>query len=580
MAVKETGVADGESFAVGLLDAIRAHTAVIDRTGRITHVNSSWRSFSAANGGDDECTGVGVDYLEVCRRAARRGHVAAQRVADGIRSVLDGRAVTFTTDYECPSPTMRRWFRMTVRAMPQPHGGAVVFHEPVTRLKEQAARLERLADHDALTGLPNRSSFTDRLQDALEKARSGNPQPAVIICDLDNFKDVNGALGHHAGDLVLVEVAKRLRAAAGDGMLARLGGDEFILLVHDGSRCAGPIAQRITAAVGQPIELPGGASVNVGVSIGIAVGGPAVDGGSLVRDADTAMHKAKRTSKRSISWFDEELRQSVIERLALQQDLPAAFARRQFLCRFQPELAIDDGRLFSLEALVRWQHPERGRIAPGRFVPIIEDCGASNLLFDHVLETTLAAQRTLREQLGWWPDVSVNLSAHQLDDATLPQTVASRLETAGCPPRCLWLEVTETAAAEVASPTVFDALHALGVSLAIDDFGTGMSSMSRLATRPWDLLKIDRSFVAPLGGDDERAHHVVEAIIAMAHTLELRVVAEGVETATQLAVLRDLGCDVAQGYLISRPVRLETLQGRLTADGRWAGWDGSVAPAP
>jgi EAL domain-containing protein (putative c-di-GMP-specific phosphodiesterase class I) len=250
--------------------------------------------------------------------------------------------------------------------------------------------------------------------------------------------------------------------------------------------------------------------------------------------------------------------------------LPDALATRQFFCLHQPEIELATGTLFGFESLARWQHPDRGLITPDRFIPAVEATGNAGKLFDTVLEQSLLAQSRWATNVGFRPPIAVNLSALQLGDPYLAATVALALTRANAPADSLWLEVTETAFADASALTTLTALRDLGVNLAIDDFGTGWSSMSRLSQYPWDLLKLDRSFIAALG-NDHGAEHVVKAMIDMAHALGIRTVAEGVETTTQLQYLIDLGCDIAQGFLFSRPVPAAEAIGHVDRNRRWTG---------
>ena len=560
-----------EIFNRSVLDAIGAQTAVLDADGRIVTVNASWSDFAVANGGDPSRCGPGTDYLAICKAAAQRHEPGASRALAGIRSVIAGRRGMFELDYECSSPEERRWFTMRVTPLPSPHGGAVVFHIPITELKHTTETLQHLALHDPLTGLPNRSYLGEELTRVLADDTDGDGT-SLLVCDLDDFKVVNDSLGHQVGDEVLVEVACRLRGAirAGD-CVARLSGDEFVLLVRNaGPAVVDALARRVTRALADPITLEGGEQITLGASIGITVAGPDDDAATLLRDADAAMYQAKQRGTGQVQWFDDRLRADVLERLDLERDLRRGLELGELFCLHQPEITVGDGTVFGFESLVRWRHPQRGLLTPNRFVPVIESAGGAGLLFEHVLDETLATQQRWEAALGWRPAVSVNLSAQQLQGTRLAETVAAALDRAGRPADRLWLEVTESAVADAASLETFTALHELGVRLAIDDFGTGWSSMARLSQFPWDLLKIDRSFVSALG-TGHRADLVIEAIIAMAHTLDIAVVAEGVETSAQLQRLTAMGCDVVQGFHYARPLDADAALAGIGPDRRWVG---------
>jgi diguanylate cyclase (GGDEF)-like protein len=444
---------------------------------------------------------------------------------------------------------------------------------------EVEARLERQASTDELTGLPNRASLTSSLSEHLA-APSGPSGLGACACDLDHFKVVNDGLGHHAGDEVLVEVARRLRRCVRPSdLVARVGGDEFVIVMDGAGDELDDLARRLIAAVAQPMTLIGGTKLTPSLSIGIAHCTPGTDHSSLLRDADAALFRAKELGRGRIHRFDDKLRLRVSDRLFIQTELRDALAADDLYCVYQPEITIASGKLFSFEALSRWDHPFRGAISPARFIPVIEDMGAADELFDHVLEETLDAQAHWAKRLGFHPAMAVNLSARQLGDTGLPGNVASALLRRGAPADSLWLEVTESALAEDTASSILLSLHDLGVRLAIDDFGTGWSSMARLATFPWDLLKIDQSFVQALGGTNPYPEQVVKSTIALAHALGIPTTAEGVETVEQLERLAELGCDIAQGYLFARPAPAREAIAHVTADARWTG-PGAVTVRP
>jgi EAL domain-containing protein (putative c-di-GMP-specific phosphodiesterase class I) len=275
--------------------------------------------------------------------------------------------------------------------------------------------------------------------------------------------------------------------------------------------------------------------------------------------------------------FDDGLRERALEEQQIEQDLSAALSDGQIHCVHQPEIVLATGALFGFESLARWEHPQRGLIGPDRFVAAVDATGNADRLFGRILEQTLTAQRRWATNLGFYPAVAVNLSASQLANPHLAESIALALIRADAPADKLWLELTETGLADTAALSALTALHDLGIRLALDDFGTGWSSMSRLALYPWDLLKIDRSFIAPLG-INPRAEHLVRAMIAMAHSLGIRTIAEGVETPDQLSRLTDLGCDVVQGYLFSRPVTARAAVDMVDVSGHWTGYPTPATP--
>jgi diguanylate cyclase (GGDEF)-like protein/PAS domain S-box-containing protein len=438
--------------------------------------------------------------------------------------------------------------------------GFVVTVRDVGERKRLEHALTRQAYSDALTGLPNRVLFQARVEQALRQPSRTNNGVALLFCDLDGFKAVNDVQGHAAGDHLLKVVAARLTQCVRQyDTVARLGGDEFAVLLcgPDVEEVAVEIAERIAAYVSEPIPLPD-RSAHVGTSIGLAVSTPwTTDADTLLRQADLAMYEAKRRATGSWMRFEPGMLSELAERAEIENDLRLASANRQLAVVYQPLRDIATGRLVGAEALLRWRHPQRGFIPPDRFIRIAEQIGLIGQLGSWVLgEACRAAQRW---QSAGGPDagvfhVSVNISARQLHGGLVDDVQRVLAET-GLPPEALLLEVTETVLMEKVDEAValLRKLKALGVRIAVDDFGTGYSSLSYLARFPVDVLKIDRSFVERLTKQDD-ADELVRMIIGLGRALNLRIVAEGVETGGQLEALREMGCDVAQGFLFMRPV--------------------------
>jgi diguanylate cyclase (GGDEF)-like protein/PAS domain S-box-containing protein len=417
--------------------------------------------------------------------------------------------------------------------------------------------------HDALTGLPNRVLFIDRIEHALARKRRRTSLSAVLFLDLDHFKLVNDSLGHQHGDELLAAVAPRIKQVLRTSdTVARFGGDEFGILLEDISdvRRATELAERIGSVFTRPFVLAGREHF-VTASIGIAFAEGSESAAELIRDSDAAMYRAKEQGRARYELFDEVMRARAIARLRVENDLRRAVERGELLLHYQPLVSLDDDRLIAVEALVRWQHPERGLIAPVDFIPVAEENGLIEPIGRWVLE------RACAEAAKWYrsrPDapisISVNLSPVQVANPGFPDVVAEVLDHAGLDPACLYLELTESSMLQEdeALADVLQKLKRLGVRLLLDDFGTGYSSLGYLTHLPLDALKVDRSFVDGLGVQS-RDTAITEAIIAMSKALSLDVIAEGVETAQQAEELRRLGCDIAQGYWFSRPVSADAI---------------------
>jgi diguanylate cyclase (GGDEF)-like protein len=430
--------------------------------------------------------------------------------------------------------------------------------------------LERQANYDALTGLANRNLLLDRLAQALIYARRAERMLAVLMMDLDRFKNVNDSLGHSEGDVLLCEVARRLRDCVREGdTVARLGGDEFVVVFADMATIAdvAPLAHRILAAVATPVRIGGQehiASVSIGIS-GYPQDGENAD--ALLRNADTAMYRAKEQGGNLIEFFTAEMQHNAEQRLQIESGLRHALDHGELLLEFQPIVDIRTGRIASAEALVRWRHPERGLVSPAQFIPVAEETGLIVPLGEWVLRETCVQVRRW-QALGLDPvPVAVNLSARQFRDARLAATVAEILREADCPPSALQLEITESAIMQHADRALatIRQINDLGVRLSIDDFGTGYSSLSYLKRFPVHKLKIDRSFVRDID-TDTNDEAIAGAIVALAKQLGLRTVAEGVETEEQLRRLTVLGCDEYQGYLFAAPGSAEDFARLLGAN--------------
>lgn len=451
----------------------------------------------------------------------------------------------------------------------------LVQFQDITERKTQEERLIHNAFHDALTGLPNRALFMDRLRLATERARRRKDQMfAVLFIDLDGFKAINDSMGHIMGDQLLIQISRRLNACLRTtDTIARLGGDEFTILLEGftDEREVRRIVERLQKELGRLFKL-GSTEVHVTASIGVAVNNPGHQRAEdILRDADTAMYRAKSSGKVCYQLSDRE-RNTPLDVANLGEDLGKAIERRELVLHYQPIVLLETGKLFAFEALLRWRHPQRGLILPADFIPLAEESGS-------ITEIGTWAIREACLQLKRWQDrfslhrtlaVAVNLSSKQFLQPDLIDQVIQILQETRVYPRALKLEITESVVMEnIGTSTVLlQQLRALGIELAIDDFGTGYSSLSYLHRLPISLLKIDKSFVNGLVEKRDHAE-IVKTILTLARSLGIRVVAEGVETLEQLVALRGLNCDAGQGFLFSKPVQAETAETFFAFKNQW-----------
>ncbi len=427
----------------------------------------------------------------------------------------------------------------------------------ITARKRDEERLKLLANYDQLTSLPNRFLFNQRLERALAHAQRFNKRLAVLFIDLDRFKNINDTLGHEAGDEVLRGVAKRLMGCVREvDTVARLGGDEFVVLIEqiDDARQAHMVARKLIKAVAEAFVLDGHefyVTASIGVCTYPADGG---DGATLLKNADIAMYRAKEQGKNNIQFFAPAMNIHSVERLSMESGLRRALQRDEFVLHYQPQVDIASGRVTGMEALVRWRRPGHGMVPPAQFIPLAEETGQIVAIGEWVLKAACEFNRAWQRPGGQALTVAVNLSARQFAQASLVSDVARILDVAGLGPQALALEITESMMMgdpEQAIETL-RRLKSMGIALSIDDFGTGYSSLGYLKRFPIDHIKIDRSFIKDIPEDNDDAT-ITRTIIAMAHNLRLKVIAEGVETAAQHAFLLEHGCDEMQGYFFSEP---------------------------
>ncbi|NTW41472.1 MAG: EAL domain-containing protein, partial [Cellulomonadaceae bacterium] len=539
--------------------------------------------------------GVGLDVVEVNDVAARMlgltpdqlsGTSFTERlqsgdrplIADAVEAIGTGAVQGWHGELALPGGDGTRWIEVALSPLSAPAGDGLFVAQMVDVTARRAAeeRLTVAALHDALTGLANRTLLRDRIDLALATLPDDGSGVAVLFCDLDDFKRVNDSAGHSSGDVVLVEVAARLRAMLRpDDVAARLGGDEFVILrphVADVSH-ADALAGSVLESLARPL-LVGGQVTTMGASIGIAWGVQGATADDLLRDADAAMYAAKASGKRRAVVYADEHRTRALRSVRVEAELRTALDRGELEMYLQPVVEVLGGQVVAAEALVRWRHPEQGVLAPAAWLDVAEGSGLMPQLGEWVLRRSCEMART-------WPCapggqalvVHVNVSARQLEVPGFVDLVRAVLDETGLPPASLTLEFTETYLEEVTSALVADlnSLRAMGVGLAADDFGTGYSPLTRILETPLTMIKIDRRFVSSML-DDARSGAVVRALLRLGESLGIAVVAEGVETQAEAHALATLGCRHAQGYLWSRPLPPEAfVQWLATDEARLAG---------
>jgi diguanylate cyclase (GGDEF)-like protein len=443
----------------------------------------------------------------------------------------------------------------------------VAMFSDISVLKDSEERLVHMAHHDALTNLPNRLRFVANLEQAIESAKRHKHKVALMFLDLDRFKHVNDTLGHNVGDRLLKTIAARLKSCVrAEDTVARLGGDEFTVVLTEVAQAedAALVADKIVEAVGKSV-IVNGKTIDTSASVGISIyPDDATDCEGLVKAADTAMYHAKARANTHYHFFTAELASHAFQHALIEKGLRTALENEQFELYYQPQVSLVDGKVAGVEALIRWNHPDHGQLSPETFIHVADDSNLIDLISEWVLRTALTDNQNWAKSGSTGTRIAVNITGRQITSERSIKRILSILEEVGLKPNTLKLdlEITETALEGIdRTINIINTLKNRGVMFSIDDFGTGHSSLSRLKQLPVDTLKIDRSFIRDIADErDDKA--ITAAIIAMAHSLGLRVIGEGVETRSQLDVLKGLDCDEIQGFYCSKPVKADEI-GRL-----------------
>jgi diguanylate cyclase (GGDEF)-like protein len=538
-----------------VLDALPAPTLLLDPDGTVLLANSAWHKTAEVLDDDRFRVGVGGDYFALARQV--RDDAGTRALIEHVRAMSRGERDSASVDYPLAHPDGTRWYHVQASRVDEA-GHIVVSHVDITsRVRAERASAWQ-ARHDPLTELPNRAHLHELIDAELQ--RSDRPAVAVLFLDVDGFKDVNDSLGHEIGDDLLRQLAARLTSIVrAQDVVGRLGGDEFVVLCRETDPDAAEIlAGRCQTALEDPFRLAG-RRMQLGASIGIAGLGTGdrscTRSTDLVRDADLAMYAAKAAGRNGVRAFSPDLRRAVQRKVQLAGELRDAIDDDQLVLHFQPILHLPTGTVEGAEALIRWQHPDRGLLMPGDFLPVAEQYE----LIDPLTRWVLRA--ATRQAADWDHDglpllVGVNVSATTLAGGTLVDDVAAALAASGLPPERLVVELTETTVAEdpERAAAQFAALRVSGVEVSIDDFGTGFSSLGQLVNIPAGVLKIDRSLVAGAAGRQSQSAAAIAAVVGLARACGMRSLAEGIETAEQLAMATELDCTFAHGFHIARPM--------------------------
>jgi diguanylate cyclase (GGDEF)-like protein len=564
-----------ESLGLSVLDSLPEPIAVLDQNGVIGAVNAAWRQFAWINGGGSEATSpIGVNYLSICDQAAAtpNGEEGAL-AAEGIRAVMDGRRSEFHLEYPCHTAYEQRWYRMTVTRLFGSTSQVVVSHRNITHIRrtEIAARLaqamlRQASEEDPLTDLPNRTVLMQRLESLVERGSTdGELGFALLFLEMDRFKLINDALGHEAGDEMLIALGQRLRDAQAVGSFAaRFGDHQFVYVACDiGSEDeARAIGDRLRSMLAAPYAIHG-YDLQTNISIGIAMGGRMDGAHELLRHGSIALYEAKQAAPGSTMVFDQTMQDRLSRRFHIEVALRQAVLRRELSVLYQPIVDIDSGRLMAVEPVLRWNNPELGSMAANEFIPIADEVGLSVELDEWMLrESCLQWSRWQQQDAAAAPPLmSVNASRAQVDSGgALRGSVRSALECARMPAAALQIHIAERdlTADRTRALELIAGLREMGVRVAMNDFGTGTCSLASLRGFAFDSIKVDKSLISNIGRDP-LALAVAEAAIHGIEKLGLVSVAEGIDDPQVLVMLQTMGCACGQGSLFARPMPADTL---------------------
>lgn len=572
--IKQLELANAESQKlISAIEHSSSLVVILDREWRVEYANSQfWESSGYSES----------EILTPAQALMVEEAEQDQDFFDRIRSVFFGQSPVQNETSETSIPEWRCeylarkkdgerfWLMQSISAVWSADGelqNYVCVGQDISDLKHNQQKMEALAYYDQLTGLQNRLLFKEQLRAALSAAEREGNHLALLYLDLDHFKRINDTLGHEAGDQLLVEVAQRLKSCMREeDAIARLGGDEFAVLLRqiESAQYSFVVANKIIAELNRPLMLLG-QEVVVGASIGITMApDDSRDIDVLMKNADLAMYQAKYQGRNVFQFYTQAMNREVTDRMNLESELRQAVKNQEFELFYQPQVDLHSGKIIGAEALLRWRHPSKGLISPDAFIPLAEESGLIVPIGKWVIRSACQQAKSIQKAFGREVKISINVSARQINEKTFVQDFKSILEEVRLDPHSLELEITESTLIADTDLVLnrLKALRALGITLAIDDFGTGYSSLSVLKRLPLDILKVDRSFVEGLP-DDEEDRAITSLIVAMANSLNYRVIVEGVETAEQLHFLRRCGCDYAQGFYFSRPMPADRLMQTL-----------------